>query len=175
MTDNNFHNETSQTNEAGVKLASASDNLSVAKAYAVATAFHEGIMSYDATAKDGKGGFKGGKALYQALCDGAEAVGLTVPDEMEGQISKIARVLVDYGRHLLDLGHAQTRWDGCAEFVRQHKDLAAMYNKVYAKDKGPASLSQMVANLLAWSAKNGHENADVLAEMIAQCEAQVSE
>jgi len=168
---------TSQTAEAGARLVRSAEEVSLVKLYGVATAFYEGIISYDPNGSNGRGRFKGGSDVVQVMADGAASVGV-LPTEFTPQyVAKIARVLVDHGRYLLDLATPEVREKGCREWIVQHGDPVSFYNSVQdsKKDSDGATLSQMVANLLSWASKNDLDMASVVAEVVAQCEGKVSE
>jgi len=162
---------TDQTANAGVMLAETVGEVSVLKLYGVATAFYERVMTYDPKARGGKGSFRGGVDVVRIMADGAAEAGLTdFPSEYAGQVSKIARVMVEMARDLLDIATADIRLRACRDWVKSHGDPCHVYNEMKEKDSSGSTLTQMVANLLAWAEKNGVPSEDVVAEVVNQVE-----
>ncbi len=127
----------------------------------------DGTITFDAAAAGGKGQFKGGSKVIQAVAD----AGNVMPTEFRGIVSKGCKVLRAAGAELLVAGLSnEARFDAVTKFVRAHGGISAYYAVLFPSEKKETSvtLAQMVANLLAWSVKNDIEASSVVAEVLAQ-------
>lgn len=143
----------------------------VGKVYGVATALSDGTMTWNPD-QGTEGRWNGGKGLYDMIL----AENLEVPSSYQGQISKIATGIKTLGAACIDKDNDR-RMEAVRAFCSQYKTLNNMSSILYpTKDDGKVTtLAQMVANLYAWAAKNGHEVPEVVSEVNAQGEAIIAQ
>lgn len=142
----------------------------IGKVYGVATALADGTMAYDKDGNNGKGRFKGGKALF----DNIMAESADVPENYEGQISKIAKGIVELGAYCVVADH-DDRLAEVRRFCQQYKTLNNLSSILYptTESKG-RTLAAIVASMFteATAEKNGYSVEDIVAEVLAQAEGQ---
>lgn len=133
----------------------------------VVVAFRDGTMTYDADARKGKGGFKGGSKVEQLVADQTTSV---LPTEFRGVISKAATVIRDMGAELLTVADDELV-DAVRAFIQAHGSISALYSKLDNKVKASRTIAAIVASMFAETNKNEYSVSDVVAEVLAQAEA----
>jgi hypothetical protein len=134
--------------------------------FAVSSANIAKDMSFHADGNNGKGAWKGGKPTMAKIV----AQNPNVKDSYTGDLSKGGKILAEFAPEILTMHDDDARFEAIVEFVDKcGKGLDAMYAEAQGpKPPSSATLPQMVANLLAWAAKNDIDGTAVLAEVMAQ-------
>lgn len=131
--------------------------------FAVSSAYLAKDMTYDESGNNGKGSWKGGTVTMKKIM----ATNAACPDSYTGDLSKAGKVLQFFAVDILGMYDDVQRLEACQTLVQNlDKTLDQAYDEAKEpKEKKAATLTQMVANLLAWAEKNGHDATAVMVEV----------
>ncbi len=169
-----MENEVNYYGEAGKMVQTGTTSVQVGYWMAAIVGLSDGTVSFDQSAANGKGQFKGASKVIKA-CDEA---GHAMPQEYKGLLSKALKVLwhADVRALWIDGGPSSSYTSASIVFAR-YGGVSAAYAALFPAESQESgwNLIQAVATLLAAAGKRDITAESVLEEVMAQAEAIMGE
>ncbi len=155
-------------------MVSGSEDLQTSYLLPVAQAFRDGTMTYNAEARDGKGGFKGASVVEQNVVNSTTR---TLPKEFRSTISRAATVIRGMAPSFVQTTKGE--WTvsdddletSVRQFIADHGSISSLYAALTPSEKAPKeprTLIAIIAAMLAETRNAEYGDADVVAELLAQ-------